>query len=79
MTKLQSQHEWLLFLSIPKQLLLYQLIQEWKEEETENSVYLLLREVMFLVSNDPQTREQLSEYIEVSKDDDYGITSNLLL
>lgn len=79
MTKLQSQHEWLLFLSIPKQLLLYQLIQEWKEEETENSVYLLLREVMFLVSNDPQTREQLSEYIEVSKDDDCGITSNLLL
>lgn len=63
-TKLRSQNEWLLFFSVPKQLLLYQLIQECNEEEL---VYLLLKEVMFLVSNDPETREQLSEDIKVKE------------
>lgn len=67
-TRLRSQHEWLLFFSVPKQLLLYRLIQEWNEENAENLVYLVLKEVMFLVSNDHQTREQLSEDIQVKED-----------
>ena len=65
--KLRNQHEWLLFFSIPKQLLLYQLIQEWKEEDKEKSEYQLLREVMFLISNDPPTREQFRKHIEVNE------------
>lgn len=67
MTRLRSQHEWLLFFSVPKQLLLYRLIQEWNEENTENLVDLLLKEVMFLVSNEHQTRELLSEDIQVRR------------
>ena len=65
-TKLRSQHQWLLFFSVPKQLLLYQLIQQCEEENMEECVELMVREVMFLVANDPITREDLSNDIEVN-------------
>ena len=66
-TKLRSQHQWLLFFSVPKQLLLYQLIQEWDEENVEGCLDLLVKEVMFLVTNDSITRQGLREDIQVSK------------
>ena len=75
MLKLRSQHEWLLFFTIPKQLLLYQLIQQWKGENNEETVYQLLREVTFLVSNNPPTIEQLRKQIEVNEWDFLHLTS----
>ena len=66
-TKLRSQHQWLLFFSVPKQLLLYQLIREWDEENVEECLDLLLKEVMFLVTNNPIARQDLREDIQVSK------------
>ena len=65
-TKLRSQHHWLLFFSVPKQLLLYQLIQRCEEEISEECVELMVSEVMFLVANDPDTREELKDDIEVT-------------
>ena len=64
-TELRSQHQWLLFFSVPKQLLLFQLIQEWDEENVEECLDLLLKEVMFLVTNDPIARKDLRENIQV--------------
>ena len=74
-TKLRSQYQWLLFFSVPKQLLLYQLIQQCEEEEEEGEgqgegqgeqcVDLLVREVMFLVSNDTATRKYLRADFQV--------------
>ena len=65
-TKLRSQNQWLLFFSVPKQLLLYQLIQQFAKEGGEEIADQLVREVMFLVVNDPTAREELKESILVS-------------
>ena len=66
-TRLRSQYEWLLFFSVPKLLLVYQLMQGWNEEEEEEEGCLdqLVREIMFLITNDSTTRENLRENIEV--------------
>lgn len=66
-TKLRSKYDWLLFFSVPKQLLLYQLIHKWDEENTEECVDMIVKEVMFLVTNDPMTRQELRERIEVTE------------
>ena len=65
-TKLRSRYEWLLFFSVPKLLLLYQLIREWDEENTDECLDLVVKEVMFLVSNDSMTRNTIKEQIEVT-------------
>ena len=65
-TKLRSQNQWLLFFSVPKQLLLYQRIQQCSEEREEEVADELVREVMFLVSNDSVSRQQLKQNIVVS-------------
>ena len=66
MTRLRSQYEWLLFFSVPKLLLVYQLMQGWNEEEEEEGCLdQLVREIMFLITNDSTTRENLQENIEV--------------
>lgn len=65
-TRLRSQYEWLLFFSVPKLLLMYQLMQEWSEGKKEGCLDQLVREIMFLVTNDSLTRETLCQNIEVS-------------
>ena len=65
MTRLRSQYEWLLFFSVPKLLLVYQLMQGWTEEEEEGCLDQLVREIMFLITNDSTTRENLQESIKV--------------
>ena len=65
-TKLRAQHHWMLFFSVPKQLHLYRLIQQWEEENMEECVDMLVQEVMFLVPNNPTARQGLRENIEVS-------------
>ena len=67
-TELRSQYQWLLFFSVPKQLLLYQLIQNWNDKNVEECLDLLLKEVMFLVTNDPITRHHLRQEIQVRKE-----------
>ena len=64
-TKLRSQYEWLLFFSVPKLLILYQLIRVWDEENIDECLDLVVKEVMFLVSNDSMTRNAIKEQIEV--------------
>ena len=64
-TRLRSQYEWLLFFSVPKLLLVYQLMQGWNEEEEEGCLDQLVREIMFLITNDPLTRDTLRKNIEV--------------
>ena len=64
-TRLRSQYEWLLFFSVPKLLLVYQLMQGWDEEEKEGCLDQLVREIMFLITNDSLTIENLHQNIEV--------------
>ena len=65
-TDLRNQYEWLLFFSVPKLLLVYQLIQGWNEEEREGCLDQLVREISFLINNEAMTRETLRKKIEVN-------------
>ena len=56
----------LLFFSVPKQLLLFKLIQTYSEEREEDVADELVREVMFLVTNEPGVRQELKQNIVVS-------------
>ena len=65
-TKLRSQHQWLLFFSVPKQLLLFQLIQQLEEGREEEIADQVVKEVMFLVTNDPRARDKIKDSVLVS-------------
>lgn len=56
----QTRYSWLLYFSVPKILLLYQLIHTLKEKE-------IVREVSFLAINQPEEREKLKNRVLVSE------------
>ena len=64
-TELRSLHKWLLFFSVPKQLLLYQLIQQFSKDREEEVTERLMQDIMFLVKNVPTARQKLWSNIMV--------------
>ena len=68
-TELRRQHQWLLFISVPKLLQIYRLIQREEgsdeEEKTEEYADKLIREMMLLISNNPDSRAELKAKIKV--------------
>lgn len=63
----RHQHLWLLFCSVPKQLLLFQMIEDFTVDTQDEVAQQLVREVMFLVKNDPTVRDELKQNILVRK------------
>ena len=67
-TTLHHKYHWLLFVSIRKLLKIYSIISEFGSgaDSTQEDVSdILVRELIFLTSNDRQSRAELKEKIQV--------------
>ena len=66
-SEMRTQYQWLMFLSLPKQLVLYQRIRQYQENEFENKIDSIMQELLFLISMHPTIRGKLKGLVQVSK------------
>ena len=65
-TTLRSKYSWLLFFSVPKLLLLYQMVKE-ANLEFDSDIDNVIREVAFLFENKKNVRSTLRPIVKVSE------------